>query len=69
MHTEDGYIVQECLNGDETAFAFLVDKYKKSVYSLAYSIIRNFHDAQDITQKVFIRAYKSLHSLKRGDNL
>jgi RNA polymerase sigma factor (sigma-70 family) len=68
MHTEDGYIIQECLNGDETAFTFLVDKYKKSVYSLAYSRLHNFHDAQDITQEVFIRAYKSLQTLKRWDN-
>jgi RNA polymerase sigma factor (sigma-70 family) len=68
MHTEDGYIIQECLNGDGTAFAFLVDKYKKSVYSLAYFRVNNFHDAQDIAQEVFIRAYKSLHTLKRWDN-
>jgi RNA polymerase sigma factor (sigma-70 family) len=68
MHTEDGYIIQECLNGDETAFTFLVDKYKKSVYSLAYARLHNFHDAQDVTQEVFIRAYKSLQTLKRWDN-
>ena len=68
MRTEDGYIIQQCLDGDAEAFGFLVDKYKKSVYALAYSRIRNFHDAQDITQEVFIQAYRKLHSLRHWDN-
>ena len=68
MQTEDGDIIRECLNGDSSAFAFLVDKYRKSVYALAYARIHNFHDAQDIAQEVFIRAYKSLHTLRKWDN-
>jgi RNA polymerase sigma factor (sigma-70 family) len=68
MRTEDGYIIQRCLDGDAEAFGFLVDKYKKSVYALAYSRIRNFHDAQDITQEVFIKAYRSLRTLRSWDN-
>jgi len=55
MRTEDGYLIQQCLDGDHTAFGFLVDKYKKSVYASAFSRICNFHDAQDITQEVFIK--------------
>lgn len=68
MRTEDGYIIQKCLNGNASAFGFLVDKYKKSVYALAYSEIRNFHDAQDITQEVFIKAYRNLNTLRSWDN-
>ncbi len=68
MRTEDGYIIQQCLDGNAAAFGFLVDKYKRSVYALAYSEIRNFHDAQDITQEAFIKAYEKLGSLRRWDN-
>jgi len=68
MRTEDGYIINKCLNGDSTAFGFLVDKYKASVYAFAYNRLRNFHDAEDITQEVFIKAYQKLHTLKRWDN-
>lgn len=68
MRTEDGEIIQQCLDGKSTAFGFLVDKYKKSVYALAYSEIRNFHDAQDVTQEVFLKAYRNLHTLRRWDN-
>jgi hypothetical protein len=37
VRTEDGYIIQQCLDGDTAAFGLLVDKYRKSVYALAYS--------------------------------
>ena len=68
MRTEDGYIIHKCLNGDSAAFGFLVDKYKASVYAFAHSRLRHFHDAEDITQEVFIKAYRKLHTLKRWDN-
>jgi len=68
MRTEDGYIIQQCLDGDKTAYGFLVDKYKRSVYASAYSRVKDFQDAQDITQEVFIKAYKELHTLRRWDN-
>ena len=68
MRTEDGYIIQQCLDGDAAAFAFILEKYKKAVYALAYSRISNFHDAQDITQEGFIKAYERLRTLRRWDN-
>jgi RNA polymerase sigma factor (sigma-70 family) len=68
MRTDDGYIIQKCLDGDSTAFGLLVDKYSKSIYALAYSRIHNHHDAQDVTQEVFVKAYKDLRKLKRWDS-
>ncbi len=68
MRTDDGYIIYKCLNGDPDAFGLLVDKYKAGVYALAYSKLRNFHDAQDVSQEVFIRAYKGLHKLRRWES-
>lgn len=68
MRTEDGYVISKCLNGEPEAFGFLMDKYKGSVYAFAYSKLRNFHDAEDVTQEVFIKAYGKLRSLRRWDN-
>jgi RNA polymerase sigma factor (sigma-70 family) len=68
MRTEDGYIISRCLNGDPSAFGLLVDKYKESIYALSYSKIGNFHDAEDITQEVFIKAYQKLNTLRRWDS-
>jgi len=68
VRTEDGHIIQQCLDGDKAAFGLLVDKYRKSIYALAYSKVRDFHDAQDITQEVFIKAYRNLRVLRRWEN-
>jgi len=68
MRTEDGYIIHKCLNGEKEAFGFLVDKYRESIYSFAYFKLRNFHDAEDITQEVFLKAFRKLHTLKCWDN-
>ncbi|MFC1717937.1 sigma-70 family RNA polymerase sigma factor [Candidatus Poribacteria bacterium] len=68
MRTEDGYIVQKCLNGEPEAFGLLVDKYKASIYAFAYVRLRNFHDAEDVAQDVFVQAYRKLGSLRRWDS-
>ena len=67
MRTADGYIIGKCLNGDSAAFGLLVDKYRAGVYALAYSKLRDFHDAEDVAQEAFIKAYQKLRTLKRFD--
>jgi RNA polymerase sigma factor (sigma-70 family) len=67
MRTEDGYIVYECINGDKSAFALLIDKYKAAVFAIAYSKLFNFQDAEDVTQEAFIKAYQKLNNLKHYD--
>ena len=64
MRTEDGYIINKCLDGEKEAFGFLVDKYRTRIYAFAYSKLRNFHDAEDITQEGFIKAFRKLPSFK-----
>jgi len=68
VRTEDGYIIHRCLNGDSSAFGLLVDKYKAGVYAVAYERLHNFHDAEDIAQEVFLKAYRSLRTLKHWDS-
>jgi len=68
MRTEDGYLIHQCLNGEKEAFGFLVDKYRACVFALAYSKLHNFHDAEDIAQEVFIKAFQKLHTLKHWDS-
>ena len=68
MRTKDGYLIQKCLSGDAAAFGILVDKYKEGIYALAYTKLGNFHDAQDVTQEVFIKAYEKLGMLRQWDS-
>jgi RNA polymerase sigma factor (sigma-70 family) len=68
MRTEDGKIIRRCLDGESEAFGLLVDKYKASIFALVCAKVRNFHDAEDITQEVFTQAYSDLKSLRNQDN-
>ena len=68
MHTDDGHIVHECVSGNTEAFALLVDKYKTRIFALVYAKIGQFQDAEDITQDVFLNAFKKLSTLRRWDN-
>ena len=68
MRTEDGSIIQECLNGEPEAFGVLVDKYKEGIYAFVCNKLLDFQDAQDVTQEVFLQAYRDLHSLKRQES-
>jgi RNA polymerase sigma-70 factor (ECF subfamily) len=67
MHTGDGRIVHQCLSGNTEAFALLVDKYKARIFALVYAKVGQFQDAEDLTQEVFINAYKKLSTLRRWD--
>jgi RNA polymerase sigma factor (sigma-70 family) len=68
VRTEDGRIIQRCLNGEPEAFGLLVDKYKAGIYAFVYAKLRDFHDAQDVTQEVFIKAYRDLRSLRQWES-
>ena len=45
--------------GDSRAFAELVDKYKQPVMNLAYRMLRDATEAEDLAQNVFVQVYKS----------
>jgi len=68
MQTEDGYLIRKCIAGEPETFGLLVDKYKASIYAFVYTKLCNFHDAEDITQEVFIKAYRNLRTLEQCDS-
>ncbi len=68
MQIEDSQIISRCLNGDRSAFGLLVDKYKAEIYNLAYEKIGNFRESEDITQKVFLHAFRELSKFKQNDD-
>ena len=60
----DRDLIQHVLDGDEGAFTALVKKYQKRVHTLVWRKIGDFHIAEEITQDVFLKAYKKLPTLK-----
>ena len=67
MCEKDVELIQRTLSGDETAFGALVGKYEKRVHGLMYRKIGDFHVAQEVTQDVFLRAYKNFSTLRNPD--
>ena len=68
MKNVDVELIQRVLNGDDTAFSDLVEKYRKSVHALAWRKVQDFHIAEDITQETFLKAYKGLSTLKESQS-
>ena len=64
MKTSDTDLIRRVLNGDQDAFTTLVNKYQKQVHTLVWRKIGDFHIAEEITQDVFLKAYKKLSMLK-----
>lgn len=56
--------ISSVLQGDSSAFRFLVEKNRKIVYAIALRILNNEEDAKDAAQESFIKAYNQLHSFK-----
>lgn len=63
----DQLYIDKVIEGDANAFAFLVEKYKDMVFSLALKITKNREEAEEVSQDSFIKAFKALHSFK-GDS-
>jgi len=52
--------ISEVLKGDQNAFSEIVELYKDKVYQLCYRMLGNSHEAEDIAQEAFIRAYVNI---------
>ena len=57
---EDGELIQQILAGDSKQFSLLVTKYQRFVFSTAYGALGNQQDAEDVTQDVFLAAFRKL---------
>ncbi len=67
MKANDVALIQRVLDGDQDAFTTLVNKYQKSVHALVWRKIGDFHIAEELTQDVFLKAYKRLSTLKHPE--
>ena len=63
----DDYLIDKVIKGENNAYAELVDRYKQMVYTLAYKIVKNREDAEEVAQDTFVKAYNALNDFK-GDS-
>lgn len=64
----DSALINAVKDGDNSAFATLIELYESKVRALGFSFFRNHTDTDDFVQDVFIKVYASLSSF-RGDSL
>lgn len=60
-------LIAHCQQGDTLAFARLVGETQTSVYNLAYSVLHDREEAQDMTQEVYLKVWRALPSF-RGES-
>ena len=63
----DTEIINQVVGGNQQAYALLVNRYQEYVFTLVLRIVKNREDAEEVSQDVFIKAYKNLNSF-RGDS-
>jgi len=57
-------LVAACLAGESRAFDLLVERHRRAVYQLCHRFVGNHEDASDLSQEVFLRAYRGLQSFR-----
>jgi RNA polymerase sigma-70 factor, ECF subfamily len=59
-------LVRRCIAGDAVAWDEIVQRYHRRIYNICYRFAGSPDDAQDLTQEVFIRMYRTLNSYDVG---
>jgi RNA polymerase sigma-70 factor (ECF subfamily) len=64
--TDERALISRAQSGETEAFRILVERSSVNMYRLAYDLMGNKFDAEDVVQEAYIKAYRSLHQF-RGD--
>ncbi|MBI2640714.1 MAG: sigma-70 family RNA polymerase sigma factor [Candidatus Sungbacteria bacterium] len=59
-YREDQKLVADYLAGDKEALEILISRYLRSIYRFLYRYAGNVHDAEDLTQEVFVKIWRNL---------
>src|SRR5712692_3344116 len=62
-------LVEACLAGRTGAFDVIVERHRRAVYQLCYRFVSNHEDASDLSQDVFLRAYRGLRNFRGQSSL
>ena len=61
-------LIQQCLQGDERAWDAIVARHWRKVFNLAYKFVGRHDEAEDLTQDIFLKIFKSLGTFDRRAN-
>jgi RNA polymerase sigma-70 factor (ECF subfamily) len=63
----DGELVAKSLKGDRAAFDQLIRRYQRQAVAVSYRLLGSSHDALEVTQDAFLKAFSSLSTLQKPD--
>jgi RNA polymerase sigma-70 factor (ECF subfamily) len=63
----DGQLVVKCMAGDRQSFDELIARYQRQAVAVAYRLLNNTHDALEVTQDAFLKAFSSLKTLQKPE--
>jgi RNA polymerase sigma factor (sigma-70 family) len=63
---DDNEIISRVLAGDRQAYAGLVNRYQNYVFTLTLRFMKNREDAEEVSQDIFVKAYRSLADFRRA---
>src|SRR5215204_4747180 len=61
-------LIEQCLNGDQAAWELIVHQYWRKVFNVAYKFVGKHDEAEDLTQDIFLKIFKSLDTFDRRAN-
>ena len=61
-------LIEAAVGGDHSAFASLVERYERLVWTICWNILRDYHATQDVTQETFLVAHRRLAELRQPDS-
>jgi RNA polymerase sigma-70 factor (ECF subfamily) len=61
-------LIQRCLRGDQDAWELIVRQYWRKVFNVAYKFVGKHDEAEDLTQDIFFKIFKSLDTFDRRAN-
>jgi RNA polymerase sigma-70 factor (ECF subfamily) len=68
MEMTDVTAVSRARDGDADAFRFLVEHHSRAIFRVAYRMTANEHDADDVVQETFLRAYRQIDRFEERAN-
>jgi RNA polymerase sigma factor (sigma-70 family) len=66
VSVEEAGLVGRCLRGDSEAIRTLVERFQAEIFGLCLRLLNHRHDAEDVTQEVFLRVFRSLRRWDAG---
>ena len=61
-------LIERCLAGDQAAWEAIVRQHWRKVFNVAYKFVGKHDEAEDLTQDIFLKIFKSLHTFDRRAN-